>query len=63
MANPVPNLVKKPGKGREPEKQPSEREVDEALDETFPASDPPAYGGSTGAGAPDDAKSAKKARP
>ena len=45
-----------------PQKPPSERKVDEALDESFPASDPPAYGGSTGAGAPDDAKSTKTRR-
>lgn len=54
--------VKKPASGTVPQKPPSEREVDEALDESFPASDPPAYGGSTGAGAPDDAKSTRTRR-
>ena len=31
--------------------QPAEDPVDEAVEETFPASDPPAFGGTTG---PDD---------
>lgn len=34
-----------------------DRKVDEAGDDSFPASDPPAWGGSTGAGAPEGAKS------
>ncbi len=62
MPTPLPNLVKKPAKATGADQRPSEREVDETLDESFPASDPPAFGGTTGAGAPDDAKSVAKPR-
>ncbi|MBS7556534.1 hypothetical protein KHC23_23160 [Ancylobacter dichloromethanicus] len=36
------------------ENAPTEREVDEALEDTFPASDPPALGGVTGDVPPSD---------
>lgn len=62
MPTSLPNLVRKPAKPTKTDKRPSEREVDEALDDSFPASDPPAFGGPTGAGAPDDAKSVAKPR-
>lgn len=42
-----------------PAREPDEKMVDEALDETFPASDPPSFGGATGTGAPDDARPGK----
>lgn len=47
----------KPVKDQPGRKQ--DRKVDESSEESFPASDPPAWGGSTGAGAPEDAKSSK----
>ncbi len=34
------NKVKSPGKGYEPDKKVLERELEEGLEETFPASDP-----------------------
>jgi hypothetical protein len=40
-------------KNRGPE-QPSDDEVDEVVEDTFPASDPPAWSSVTGAGEPDE---------
>jgi hypothetical protein len=34
------NKTKSPGKGHEPDKKVLERELEEGLEETFPASDP-----------------------
>ena len=41
-------------KGEHPPR--GEAQLDEAIDESFPASDPPARGGATGAGAPKGAR-------
>jgi hypothetical protein len=66
MTRATPNLGRKSDGGRRaPAKKPVDREhdeamIDEALDESFPASDPPAWGGATGAGAPEGAKTPKR---
>ena len=48
----------KPGKEADDKKRrsehPEEDVVDETVEDTFPASDPPAWSGTTGAGAPDE---------
>jgi putative Mg2+ transporter-C (MgtC) family protein len=43
----------KPGQERDrPDRAHEEEMIDEAVEESFPASDPPAAGGTTGAGRP-----------
>jgi hypothetical protein len=50
------NKAKSPGKGHEPDKKVLERELEEGLEETFPASDPVAVTEP----APDHDKGSKK---
>jgi hypothetical protein len=43
-----------------PDRPRAEKAIDEAVDDSFPASDPPAWTSETGAGAPKDEQAAKR---
>lgn len=62
MKTNIPKISRKlatPAKERSRAADPTEKEVDEAIDESFPASDPPALGGSTRIESGDDQKRRK----